>query len=127
MKDPILLPCDDSICREHLSERDVKENQLKCDECNQEFQLKDIQFKSNKTLKKLTESQSYLNEDELSLKLELEETIGKLFQIYDEIKQNKTKPQLFVSNHFDKIRSQIDQHRDKLTNRIDCIALKIKR
>ena len=54
-----------------------------------EFQLKDIQFKSNKTLKKLTESQSYLNEDELNLKLELEETIGKLFQIYDEIKQLK--------------------------------------
>ena len=47
---------------------------------NQEFQLKDIQFKSNKTLKKLTESQSYLKEDESSLKLELEETIGKLFK-----------------------------------------------
>jgi len=56
----------------------------------------------------------------------LEETIGKLFQIYDEIKQNKTKPQLLVSNHFEQIRSQIDQHRDKLTSRIDCIALKIK-
>ena len=127
MKDPILLPCDDSICRQHLSERDVKENKMKCNDCNQEFQVKDIEFKSNKTLKKLTESQSYLNEDELSLKLELKETIGKLFQIYDEIKQNKTKPQLVASNHFDKIRSQIDQHRDKLTNRIDCIALKIKR
>jgi hypothetical protein len=126
LKDPILLPCGDSICNEHLSERDVKENKMKCNDCQQEFQIKDIQFKSNKTLKKLTESQSYLNEDELSLKLELEETIGKLFQIYDEIKQNKTKPQLLVSNHFEQIRSQIDQHRDKLTNRIDCIALKIK-
>ena len=127
LKDPILLPCDDSICSEHLSERDVKENKMKCNDCNQEFQVKDIEFKSNKTLKKLTESQSYLNEDESSLKLELKETIGKLFQIYDEIKQNKTKPQLLVSNHFEQIRSQIDQHRDKLTNRIDCIALKIKR
>ena len=29
-KDPILLPCDDSICREHLSERDVvKQNKSK--------------------------------------------------------------------------------------------------
>jgi hypothetical protein len=99
---------------------------MKCNDCNQEFQLKDIQFKSNKTLKKLTESQSYLNEDESSLIQELEETIGKLFQIYDEIKQNKTKPQLLVSNHFEQIRSQIDQHRDKLKHRIDCIALKIK-
>jgi hypothetical protein len=88
LKDPILLPCDDSICSEHLSDRDVKENKMKCNDCNQVFQVKDIQFKSNNTLKKLTESQSYLNEDESSLKLELEETIGKLFQIYDEIKQN---------------------------------------
>ncbi len=33
---------------------------------------------------------------------------------------------MLVTNHFEQIRSQIDQHRDKLTNRIDCIALKIK-
>jgi hypothetical protein len=33
---------------------------------------------------------------------------------------------IIVSNHFEQIRSQIDQHRDNLTNRIDCIALKIK-
>ncbi len=55
----------------------------------------------------------------------MKETIGKLFHIYDEIKQYKTKPQLLVSNHFEQIRSQIDQHRDKLKHRIDCIALKI--
>jgi hypothetical protein len=72
LKDPILLPCDESICSEHLSERDVKENKIKCNDCNQEFHLKDIQFKSNKTLKKLIESQSYLNKDESkSLKKEL--------------------------------------------------------
>jgi hypothetical protein len=29
-KDPIMLPCDDSICREHLSDRDVvKQNKSK--------------------------------------------------------------------------------------------------
>ena len=71
-----------------------KENKMKCNDCNQEFQLKDIQFKSNKTLKKLTESQSYLNEDESSLKLELEETIKKVsnLQIPNKIK-NKIKNQ----------------------------------
>jgi hypothetical protein len=37
-KHPIQLPCDDSICGEHLSERDVvKENKIKCKECNGEF------------------------------------------------------------------------------------------
>ena len=36
-KDPILLPCDDSICRQHLSDRDVvKQNKIKCKKCNEE-------------------------------------------------------------------------------------------
>ena len=63
LKDPIDLPCDDSICREHLSERDiVKENRIKCTKCNEQFQVKDNHFRSHKTIKNLIESQSYLNE-----------------------------------------------------------------
>jgi len=59
-KDPIDLPCEDSICREHLSERDVvKEKRIKCKECNGEFQINDDAFRSNKTLRKFLESQSY--------------------------------------------------------------------
>ena len=50
-KDPILLPCDDSICREHLSDRDVyKQNKITCKQCNGEFQLNDDAFRSNKNL-----------------------------------------------------------------------------
>jgi hypothetical protein len=33
-KDPILLPCDEVICREYLAEREVvKENRIKCNKC----------------------------------------------------------------------------------------------
>ena len=72
LKDPIMLPCDDSICREHLSDRDViNENRIKCKECSEEFQVKDYQFKSNNELMKLIESHSYLSEEEMSLKREL--------------------------------------------------------
>ena len=46
--DPIDLPCDESICREHLSERDVRKvNKIKCKKCNEEYQVKDNEFKSN--------------------------------------------------------------------------------
>ena len=66
-KDPILLPCDDSICRDHLKEKDVvKENRIKCNKCNGEFQVKNNAFKSNEALKTLVESQSYLNKEEMS-------------------------------------------------------------
>jgi hypothetical protein len=83
-KDPILLPCDDSICRHHLTERDVlKQNKIKCNECKQDFQVKNNDFKSNKTLKNLIESHSYLSEEETSLKEGLEASIRKLFEFYD--------------------------------------------
>ena len=64
-KDPIQLPCDDLICREHLSERDVvKQNRIICKKCNEEFCVKGNEFKSNETFTKLIESQSYLNEEQ---------------------------------------------------------------
>jgi hypothetical protein len=92
LKDPIDLPCDDSNCREHLSERNiVKENRIKCNECNEEFQVKDNHFRSHKTIKNLIESQSYLNEEEIKLKLDLEELIQIFFVFYDEFNQNRTK------------------------------------
>jgi hypothetical protein len=75
-KDPILLPCEDSICRDHLKERDaVKQNKIKCIQCNEEFQVKSNAFKSNNKLNTLLETQSYLSTDEKSLKQSLEESV----------------------------------------------------
>jgi hypothetical protein len=61
-KDPIELPCKDSICRQHLKERDiVQQNKIKCKACNEEFEVKDNEFKSNEAISKLIDSHSYLN------------------------------------------------------------------
>jgi hypothetical protein len=54
-KDPIVLSCGCLICHGHLLEKDVAESEQKCNECNQVFQVKDIQLNSNKGLKKLIE------------------------------------------------------------------------
>jgi hypothetical protein len=125
-KDPILLPCDDSICREHLSEEEVvKQNKIKCNECKQEFQVNDSQLKSNKAFTKLIESQTYLNEEEISLKQKLEESIRIFFEFYDAFTQNKTQLDLDVFNHFQEMRFKIDEHREKLKERIDVIALEM--
>ncbi len=67
--DPISLPCEDSICLEHLSDKDVvKQNKIKCKECNEEYGVQNNEFKSNEDLKKLIESKFYLSEDEIRLK-----------------------------------------------------------
>jgi hypothetical protein len=108
------MPCDDSICREHLSDKDVrKENKLKCKQCNEEFRVKDIEFKSNKALTKLIENHSYLNDEETDLKHQLEDSIRKFFESYDEFIQNKSILESDVFEHFQEMRFKIDEHRER--------------
>ena len=98
LKDPIALPCEDSICREHSSESDiVKENIIKC---NQEFLVNDNHFKSNETLQDLKESHSYLSGEQISLKQELEVSIRNFFEFYDEFIQNRAQLESNVFGHF---------------------------
>ena len=126
LKDPILLPCDVSICREHLSDRDVvKTNKIKCKECSKEFRINDHEFRSNKTLRNLIESESYLSGEETSLKHEIEMSIRKFSEFYEEFNQNRTKLELEVFNHFHELRFKIDEHREELKKRIDEIALEL--
>jgi hypothetical protein len=127
LKDPIELPCDDSICREHLSDTDiVKQKKIKCNECQKEHQIgSKKKFKSSNSLKKLIESQCYLSEEETRLKLELEASIRKLFKFYDEFAKNKTKFESVVFNHFDEVRTKINEHREELKKQIDAIALEM--
>jgi hypothetical protein len=80
-------------------------------------------FRSNKRIKNLLESQSYLSGEELSLKQELEVSIQKFYQFYDKLIQNKSKLESDVNNHFQEMRFQIDQHREELKKKIDDIAL----
>jgi hypothetical protein len=123
-KDPITLPCNDSICGEHLSERDVvKQNKIICKNCNQEYPVKENVFESNNVLTKLIDSQSYLSVDEASLKQELEVSVRKFFQLYDAFIQNKTQLESEVFEHFQEMRFQIDQQREELKKKIDDISL----
>ena len=123
-QDPIILPCNHSICREHLSEKTVvKENKVICKECNKEFGVNENEFESNYALVKLTESQSYLSDEEKSLKQELEGSCLSFFQFYEEFIQNKIQLESHVFEHFQEMRFQIDQHREELKKKIDDIAL----
>jgi hypothetical protein len=125
-KDPIELPCDDSICLEHLSEKEVcKNNRIKCKKCNEEFGVKNNEFKSNQTLKKLVEDQTHLSDEEISMKQKLEDSVQKFFEFYDEFVQNKNKIDSDVYDHFQEIRFQVDEQREELKKRIDDIALEL--
>ncbi len=120
-----MLPCDDSICGEHLSETNVvKENKIRCKECNKRFEVTCDEFRTIKSLNKLIESQSYLSREERSLKHELEDKIRKFFQFYvDDFVQTREKIDSVVFEYFQEMRNQIDEHREKLKEKIDEIAL----
>ena len=100
----------------------VNEDKIKCNDCKQEFRVKENKFKSMKKFTKLIESESYLSDEEIKLKHELEESIGKF---YDAFNQNKAKLESVVFDHFEEMRVQINEHRDKLKEKIDEIALKL--
>ena len=86
-KDPVELPCEDFICREHLFAKDVqKQNKIKCVECKREFPVKDTEFKSVKLIQK----QLYLSDIEKCLKQQIEESIRDFYKFYEEFCLNKT-------------------------------------
>jgi hypothetical protein len=125
-KDPIELPCEDSICSEHLTEKDVvKQNRIKCMKCKQEFSVENNEFKSNKTIKQFIDEQVYLSDEEITLKQRLEKSIKIFFQVYEEFTLSKNKLDMDCHNHFQEMRFQIDEHREKLKERIDEIALEM--
>ncbi len=125
-KDPILLSCGDSICRERLFERDVvKANKIKCKKCNEEFGVKSNDFKSNEAIVELLESQTYLSGEEIRLKQDWEVSIRKFFEFYDEFTQNRTQQEMDIFNHFQEMRFQIDEQREVLKKKIDDIVLEM--
>ncbi len=123
-KDPILLPCGDFICREHLKEKNVvKENRIECTKCKKDFEVKENEFNTNVTLKKLVEDQSHLSGEEQKLKLELEDSIRPFFEFYEEFVQNRTQLESEAFDHFQEMHFKIDKHRERLKEKIDDIAL----
>ncbi len=125
-KDPIELPCSHNLCEEHLAEKHVtKEKRIKCGECKKDFQVKDNDFKANNFLKKQLDDFRFLSDEEFTLKKQIEESIQKLFEVYEQFSLNKTKLDLDVHEHFQEVRFKLDEHREKLKEKIDDIYMEM--
>jgi hypothetical protein len=125
-KDPIELPCNHNLCKGHLAEKNiVKQNGIKCAECKQDFEIKDNDFKINNLVKNLLDEHVYLSDDEVSLKKQIEDSIRKLHQLYEQFTLNKTNRDLAIHEHFQEIRRNIDLHREELKVKIDDIYMEM--
>ena len=126
LKNSIELPCDDLICEEHLKEKKVaQKNKIKCLTCKQEFDVKENEFKLVKSIQKQINAQIFLNEEEKSLKQNIEESIKLFYEMYDEFSLSKSKLYLDCHNHFQEILFQLDMHREKLKEKIDDIYMEM--
>jgi hypothetical protein len=125
-KDPIELPCSHNLCKVHLVEKSVvQQNKIKCGECKKDFQIKDNEFKTINFINKLLDEHVYFSDEEISLKKQIEDSIRKFFQMYEEFCLNKTNRDLDVHNHFQEIRRNIDLHREKLKEKVDDIYMEM--
>ena len=103
------LTCDDLICQTHLKEKEVvQKNKIKCSICSQEFQVKDNELKSNKSIQKLIDDRIFLNDEEIDLKQKIEKSIKIFHEMCEEFTYNKTKLDLDCHNHFQEIRFRLE-------------------
>jgi hypothetical protein len=124
--DPIELPCKHNLCEEHLFEKDVsKQNKIKCAECKNDYEVKDNDFKSIEILKQLIDEHVYLSDEEFSIKKQIQDSIRQFFQMYEEFTLNKTSIDSDAHNYFQEIRFKLDEHREKLKEKIDDIYMKM--
>jgi hypothetical protein len=114
------------VCEEHLTETNVVEqNKIECATFKNSFEINGETFKSVKPFKRLLDSQVYLSDEEINLKLKMKESLGVFFKIYEEFISNRNKVSLDCKNHFQEVRRHIDLTKEKLKENIDAIAMEM--
>ena len=125
-KSSIKFPCNDAEYKRHLSEPNVlKDDKKKCAECNQEFNLSDVEFITNITMEKLREEEEYLSKDERKEKKSLEKAFEKFENLYQEFIKIKDSLETECHDHFSEMRRNIDLRREELKSKIDEICLEM--
>jgi hypothetical protein len=121
---PVILPCNHSLCEEHLKDTDVlKVKSIQCKTCKQEYGINDNEFKTNEIAQNLIEKEMHLTVAEKTIKKLSETSLNEGLKLNDEHEDNKRVLTLKCFEHFQEIRRKIDLQREELKNEIDKIAL----
>ena len=122
LKEPTFLPCKCiNICREHIDElikkSKKKSHSLKCNKCHKNFKHEetfDDMFIENLTIKHLIDTHSYLSDEELELKMNLEKTLSQLETLILNLNQVLFQFSITQYDHFLNMRRDIDVKREIL-------------
>ena len=126
-KNPVSLPCNDALCKEHLKERDVlKKRQITCATCQQSFSLEeDGLARPVKSMHTFLENENYLNNEEKEFKRSIYRSILLLHRFYEEFHQLKSRLESTCHDHFQELCRQIDLHFEQLQLKINEIRIEM--
>ena len=74
-------------------------------------------------MKQQLDDQIYLSDEEIDLNKKIEDSIKLFFQMYEQFTLRKNYLDLECHNHFQKIRRQLDMHREKIKKKVDEIYM----
>jgi hypothetical protein len=111
-KEPIALPCGDTICKEHLNNLDTT---YKCPICDEEFIIPDEGFRINKKMNDAIKDNTHLTGQHKQVKYLLDQLERMIDNFH---KSNSANPQLYIHEYFAAIRNKIDLHRDQMIESI---------
>jgi hypothetical protein len=93
--------------------------------CQNVFEVKGKEFSFNNIVKQLLDEEAYLTSEEKELTQKLNESIRLFHQMYDDLLLNKNSLDLECHTHFQEIRFQLDEHREKFKENIDDIYMEM--
>ena len=123
--EPVFLPCGHSICKEHVDETvEENEKQIKCDICNESFDIPSKGFAPNRALEGLME----VDIDKLDLGQEYNSAFNKCAEFEDlleEFNKAKNDPEMRIHTVLSNLRNKVDLRREVLKQEIDKEAVKM--
>jgi len=127
-KDPIILPCGHTVCKEHLSDEIIS-----CFPCTKKFYINTFVQIPNLAITGIINDEHFLSESERSMKIEIVNSLeiySSLNQEFQELKMSYSDFEIECHNHFHEIRCQIDIHREndnfnESRSQVDALALEL--
>ena len=108
LQDPILLPCGNTVCLQHVSQN---RKVYSCGQCNQHHEIPDSGFPFNKKILESISRNEHLTSETKAAK----DALDQLDLLINQNKYllNKDK---FIYDYFYEIKAKIESHRDKLAS-----------
>lgn len=110
---PIMLPCGYTICKEHTEHIEKDSNTYKCCLCKEKHKIPDNGFPCNRKIWDIINNGSHLT----GLNKNIYDSLNRLVSIIDE--KNAITPDGYISDYFNRLRTKIKTHRDKLIQEIE--------